>query len=41
MDIPDFETDIFRAPPRISGTKCHTAVTSASILNVDLSGRAV
>jgi hypothetical protein len=41
MDTPDFEADIFRAPPRISGTKCHTAVTSASVLNADFGGRAV
>jgi len=41
MDTPDFETDIFRAALRISETKCHTAVTSASVLNADLGVRAV
>jgi len=41
MDTPDFVSDIFRAPPRNSGTKCHTAVTSAIVLNDDLGSRAV
>ena len=35
MDSPDFEVDIFRAPPRIYVTKCHTAVMPDSVLNAD------
>ena len=40
MDTPDFEADIFRAPPGNSGTKCHTAVTCASV-NADFGSLAV
>lgn len=41
MNTPDFESDIFRAPPRNSGTKRETAVTTVSVLSADLGSRAV